>query len=593
MQTKLSQNWNLDDIFTGGKQSEALAAEMTQIADAISELIVSYKDCDQLKALILMLQELGSRLQECEMFIFCLSYEHRGDAQVRQLQGTADGLRAKHTALMIRLEQVLAQVPQAAWAELLQDEQLGAIKFYLDERRERVHDRMSGEQELLVNDLAADGYHAWSNLYRTLQHQLRVPVVLDGAEQELSAGQVFGMLHHRDRAVRIAVLEALESKMQGEAELFAAVLNHISGFRLALYKQRGWDSVLQEPLSNNRLSQATLDAMYQAVDRNRHRLTSFLKRKGELLGVDRLMMQDSNVPFQEVSTNLTFDEAAALIVEQFHAFSPHMSDFAKKSFEQEWVEAEERPDKPGGGFCIPFIRKGESRLYMSYRGRASDMMVLAHELGHGYHNEVLCGLPHFAQEYPMSLAETASTFAELIVMDAAIEQAPAQEEKAALLADKLGRGLLMVLGVYGAYRFERVFYEERKSGIVPTERITELMADAQRHAYDGVCDRYHPYQWVLQGHFYMTDNPFYNFPYTFGYLFSMGLYAQAKQRGAGEFADSYRSLLRDTGSMTAEELASRHLGVDLTKSDFWQGAIDLLAADVEQFLQLTDTAVEN
>ncbi|ARU63639.1 hypothetical protein CBW65_23435 [Tumebacillus avium] len=587
MQTKLSQNWNLDDIFAGGKHSDALSAELTSLTDQLSDLKIAYIDGEQGKALILTLQELGSRLLECEMFLFCLSYEQRGDAQVQQLQGTATALRAKHTALMIRLEQELAQVPQAEWEKLLADEQLQAVRLYIDERRARVQDRMSGDQELLANELAADGYHAWANLYRTLQHQLRVPVVLDREAQELTAGQVFGLLGHRDRAVRLSVLEAVEDKLAGEEELFAAALNHIAGFRLALYQQRGWDSVLQEPLFNNRLSQATLDAMYSAVDGNRHRLTPFFKRKGKLLGLDSLMMQDSNAPFSEVSTNLTFEAAADLIVEQFRAFSPEMSDFAKTCFEQDWVEAEDRPEKSGGGFCVPFFRAGQSRVFMTYRGRASDMLVLAHELGHGYHHDVLNGLPHFAQEYPMSLAETASTFAEMIVMDAAIKQAGSKQEKAALLADKLGRGLVMVQGVYGAFRFERAFYEERKKGMVPAGRISELMVEAQRHAYDGVYDRYHPYQWILQAHFYMTDNPFYNFPYTFGYLFSMGLYAQAKKQGSGEFAEAYRDLLRDTGRMTPEELAQKHLGIDLTQADFWQGAIDLLAADVEQFLQLT------
>ncbi|ASS74669.1 hypothetical protein CIG75_06585 [Tumebacillus algifaecis] len=588
MLVELSQNWNLDDIFTGGKDSDELALEIKSLHHLLSEMTVVSQDLTQLKALILTLQDLGSRLAECEMFVFCLACERRGDTHVQALQVQVAELRAKQNALLIRLEQVLAVLPQSEWDELLNTEELSSIRLYLDERRERVLVRLSGEQELLVNELAADGYHAWASLYRKLQDQLRVPVELDGERQELTAGQIWGMLSHRDRHVRAHVLDALEVKLKAEEELFAAALNHLAGFRLALYSRRGWDSVLEEPLFNNRLSQATLDAMFGVVEQNRKRLTPFLKRKGELLGLEDLIMPDSGAPFSETTSDMPFNRAAVLIVEQFRAFSPQMAEFAETCFRNGWVDAEERPDKGAGGFCVPFFRREQSRVFMNYRGRASDMLVLAHELGHGYHNHVLNGLPYFAQEYPMSLAETASTFAELIVMDSAIEGAESLEIQAALLADKLGRGILLVLGVYGAYQFERAFYEERKNGIVQAARLSELMAESQRHAHDGVYDRYHPYQWILQPHFYMTDNPFYNFPYTFGYLFSMGLYAQAKRVGAGEFAKKYQQLLGDTGRMTAEQLAQTHLGVDLTKVEFWQGAVDLLAADVEQFLHLTN-----
>ncbi len=587
MHIELSQNWNLDDIFSGGKDSKELAEELASLHDLLSETVVVYQDTTQLKALIISLQELGSRLTECDMFVYCLSYEHRGDAQVQALQGKVAKLRALHQALMIRLEQQLAVVPQREWEDLLLDGELTSIGLYLDERRERVNVRLSGEQELLVNELSADGYHAWAGLYRALQNRLRVPFELDGEQQELSTGQIWGMLSHKDRAVRMRMLDALEEKLKGEEELFAAALNHLAGFRLALYGRRGWDSVLQEPLFHNRLSQATLDAMFKAVEQNRHRLTPFLQRKGELLGLEDLIMPDSGAPFSAATSDIPFDQAAALIVEQFGAFSPQMADFAETCFQSGWVEAESRPDKGAGGFCTPFFRRRQSRVYMNYRGRASDMLVLAHELGHGYHNDVLNGLPAFAQDYPMSLAETASTFAELIVMDAAIERAESQEIQAAMLADKLGRGIMLVLGVYGAYRFERTFYEERKKGIVQAARLSELMVESQRHAHDGVYDRYHPYQWILQPHFYMTDNPFYNFPYTFGYLFSMGLYAQAKKTGASDFDQKYRQLLRDTGSMTAERVAQTHLGVDLTQAEFWQAAIELMVADVERFLRLT------
>jgi oligoendopeptidase F len=252
-----------------------------------------------------------------------------------------------------------------------------------------------------------------------------------------------------------------------------------------------------------------------------------------------------------------------------------------------WVEAEDRPNKRPGAFCTGFPDSGQTRVFMTYSGTSSNVSTLAHELGHAFHQYVMEDLPPFAQNYAMNVAETASTLAELIVSDASLKAASNKEERIALLDEKVERAVSFFMNIHARFIFETNFYEERKQGLVSVERLNQLMTEAQRTAYKDALAEYHPHFWASKLHFYITEVPFYNFPYTFGFLFSSGIYATALAQGSS-FEDHYIALLRDTGRMQVEELAKRHLGVDLTKPDFWQRAVDVSVADAKEFLSLTE-----
>jgi oligoendopeptidase F len=224
---------------------------------------------------------------------------------------------------------------------------------------------------------------------------------------------------------------------------------------------------------------------------------------------------------------------------------------------------------------------------MTYSGTADNVSTLAHELGHAYHQYVMDDLPALSQEYAMNVAETASTFAELIVSDSAMKTAVDKEEKLGLLEDKIQNAVAFFMNIHARVLFETRFYEQRKLGIVPVEKLNSLMVEAQREAYNGALGEVHPHFWASKLHFYITSVPFYNFPYTFGYLFSAGIYARAQQEGPA-FADRYVQLLRDTGRMTVEELAQKHLGVKLDEADFWRDAVELTTKDIDLFLELTE-----
>ncbi|WP_042164379.1 M3 family metallopeptidase, partial [Paenibacillus gorillae] len=257
------------------------------------------------------------------------------------------------------------------------------------------------------------------------------------------------------------------------------------------------------------------------------------------------------------------------------------------ALKQGWVEAEDRAGKRPGGFCTAFPKDGQTRIFMTYAGTPDNVSTLAHELGHAYHQHVMNDLPAFSQEYAMNVAETASTFAELIVSDSAMKAATDKEEKIGLLENKIQNSVAFYMNIHARFLFETRFFEKRRQGMVTATELSELMEAAQREAFSGTLGEVHPHFWASKLHFYLTDVPFYNFPYTFGYLFSAGIYARAQQEGPA-FAERYVQLLRDTGSMTVEELAQKHLGVKLDEEGFWRDAVALTNEDIKLFLELTN-----
>ncbi|MBO9605411.1 MAG: M3 family oligoendopeptidase [Paenibacillaceae bacterium] len=596
MAETLSQTWDLDAIFPGGSSSPAFAAFLARIESDTEKLSSALEQAEPpqsaaagaatLSPLVALLQDILANIREAESFTGCLAAENQNDKTAVMLGAKVKTLAAAYQSALTRLDRILSLIPDAVWSELMAGDWTD-VGFSLDERRTQARLKLPPEQEALVFDLAVDGYHGWSELYDTTVSRIRFPYEENGETKMLSAGQMFNKLDMPDRERRSELFRQWEAKWGEEADFCADALNHLAGFRLALYRRRGWQSPLQEPLAINRMSRETLDVMWQTVERNKHHFVAYLERKAKLLGVNKPAWHDVDAPIGTSRKVYSYDEGAKLIVDQFRRFSPKMADFAEMAFRDRWIEAEDRNGKRPGGFCTSFPVAGQTRIFMTYAGSASNVSTLAHELGHAYHQHVMNDLPPLSQEYAMNVAETASTLAELIVGSAAVEQAQDRDEKLALVEDKIQRAVAFFMNIHARFLFETAFYEERKQGLVGIERLNALMTDAQQRAYLGALDEYHPHFWAAKLHFYITDVPFYNFPYTFGFLFSAGIYARALQDGAA-FEDKYAALLRDTGRMPVEELARKHLGADLTQPAFWQSAVDLSIADVQQFLAMTE-----
>lgn len=596
--SSIKQTWDLDVIFAGGSSSSQFADFLTLIEDQTLKFTERVKQVkspstieegELLLPLITIMQDNLLRFREADSFTSCLMAENVADTKAVQLNGRVKSSYADFLSALTLFDERLRCIPDKVWELLIHAELLQDIAFVLDERRTLAGQKLSPELESLANDLAVDGYHGWGDLYNTTVGRIRIPFEENGNILQLSAGQAFNRLSNPDRTIRQNLFKQWESTWSEQAEFCADALNHIAGFRLQLYKRRGWESVHQEPLAINRMSAQTLRVMWEVIEQNKPVFVTYLQRKAKLLGLQQLAWSDVDAPLGQVNKAYSYEEGAQLITEQFRQFSPLMADFAEEAFEKGWIEVEDRAGKRPGGFCTSFPLSEQTRIFMTYAGTASNVSTLAHELGHAYHQHVMNDLPGLTQDYAMNVAETASTFAEMIVSDAAVKRATDPIERLALLEDKIQRAVAFFMNIHARFIFETNFYAERKKGLVSIKRLNELMSEAQKLAYKDALSDDHPHFWAAKLHFYLTDVPFYNFPYTFGFLFSAGIFAKALSEGTA-FEGRYIALLRDTGRMTAEQLAMKHLNVDLTQPEFWQSAMQISVEDVKQFLTLTDGA---
>lgn len=585
-----SQQWELESIYPGGASSPKLKEEIKQAEQRIAELreLLKQANAASYESLVKqteIVEEVLATLREADSYTACLMAQNMFDKEAVLLNDRLKNLGAAYTSALTEFDHHLGSIEQKEWVRLLSQPALAVVAYNLNERRELAKKKMAPELESLAADLAIDGYHGWGDFYNTIVS--RMTFKLDD-DTVLSAGQMSNRLDDQDRSKRLAAFKLWEQGWGEQADLFTDTLNHLSGYRLKWYQNRGWSSYLQEPLQMNRMSEATLKSMWQAVEQGKQLLIPYFERKAKLLGVDKLEWHDVEAPLATASgEQMSYDEAAAFIIEQFSGFSSELAAFAKQAFEKQWIEAEDRQGKRPGGFCTSFPKSKETRIFMTFSGSASNVSTLAHELGHAYHQHVMKDMPPLTQEYAMNVAETASTFAEMIVSDRALQRAVSKEEKLALVEDKIQRAVAFYMNIHARFIFESAFYEKRSEGPLTTEMLNELMVNAQQEAFVDQLSVYHPHFWAAKLHFYLTDVPFYNFPYTFGYLFSAGIYKRALTEGPS-FASAYDALLQDTGRLSVEELAQKHLAVDLTQTDFWEEAAALVAEDVELFLELTE-----
>ncbi|MCU7357570.1 M3 family oligoendopeptidase [Enterococcus dispar] len=596
--------WDLDSIFPGGSQSKELTARMELLAEQLKEYQTKVKNlavkddtaAESLTNLLNLREKIANGFSQCSSFLNALMSADVTDVDAKIRYSKLTTLSPIFQLSETILAKKFTEIDDENWMKLLENDALKTVAFRLSEIRRDGNELLSEEAENIINTLSLDGLNAWSQHYDTLVATIEIPFTDEnGNLQQLSAGQAFNkMMGDPNSEVRATLFTAWEKVWSEKAELFGDTLNHLDGFRLSTYKLHGVTDYLKQPLEYNRMSKATLDAMWSTIQKNKQPIVDFLTRKAQLFGKEKMEWQDQDAPIildGMKERTFTYDEAAAFILENFRKFSPKMADFAQMAFEKSWIEAENRPGKRPGGYCTELPETQESRIFMTYSNSINEVATLAHELGHAFHSSVLWDIPRLNQDYAMNVAETASTFAELIVADATLKGATSKAEKINLLDAKMQNAIAMFMNIHARFIFENDFYTARQQGLVAPEEITEMMVGAQKEAYADGLATYHPHFWAAKLHFFIDDVPFYNFPYTFGYLFSMGIYAQA-MKSDGNFEDQYIALLRDTAAMTTEELAQKHLNVDLTKPDFWQAGIDMVLHDIADFIELTNEYVK-
>lgn len=598
------ETWDLDSVFEGGSDSLQLQDKINEIenlTDLFGSSVSKWEagedkpEFSELALIFERIEEIENALSEAMTFSTAHHSADVNDNKAASNLNRLVTLSSQYDNHYTIIQKKLESISDADWKSLITQEPFNHIAFRLNEIRKKAGQLLSTEEETVVNTLSNDGFNGWENMYEALVSSIKVPIEEDGKVNYYSAGQAENKMNDfKDPEKRQEVLETWEQTWKEKAPLFANTLNHLAGFRLSNYKLHGEEDYMKEPLQCNRMKKETLDTMWGTINKNKGKILDYLNRKAQLLGVEKLGWTDVTASLSVgdfEAKKYTYNEAAEFILENFSKFSPKMKDLAQRAFEEQWIEAEDRSNKRPGGYCADLPESGESRIFMTFSGSADNVSTLAHELGHAFHSHVMRDLAVFNREYAMNVAETASTFAETIVSDATIKAADSKEEKINLLDNKNSRAATMFMNIQARFIFEKNFHDEREKGIVNEERLSELMEKAQKEAYNHALDSYHPMFWASKLHFYNTEVPFYNFPYTFGYLFSLGIYARSL-KSSSNFEDQYIALLRDTASMTTEDLAKKHLNVDLTQPDFWQAAIDLIHKDMDEFIKITEEYVE-
>ena len=515
-------------------------------------------------------------------------------AEYAMLRQSADARDAQAGSQIGRIMAVISGLaaPQAAfkdWASKLPnlmelvcaDEMLKEYTFLFENLSKSSRYLLSGQAEAVMAKMQLSGGNAWSDLHGYITST--VPVTYRGQTINLSA--VRNLAYDPDPQVRKDAYEAEIACYDRIKDAAAFALNSIKLETLSDCELRGYASPLARTLEHSNMEAATLEAMLGAMDEYSPKFWQYLKAKGKALGHENgLPWYDLFAPMGKSSTKFTTQQSRDFLVEQFEGFNPDEAKMIADAFDQEWIDFFPREGKAGGAFCAGVEAIGQSRILTNFDGAFGDVVTLAHELGHAWHNECIKDHRVLNHDYSMPLAETASTFNECVVMASAIKKAADDQEKLALIESQLQDATQIICDIYSRFRFEKSVFEKRPEEFMHADTLCGLMLDAQKASYgDGLDpETLHPYMWVCKGHYYGPT--FYNFPYAFGGLFARGLYAQYEKEGQS-FIPKYTKLLHTTPVATAENVA-KVADIDLTDKDFWRGALQTIADQIDLFCEL-------
>ena len=467
--------------------------------------------------------------------------------------------------------------------DITSDENLKDYEFYFAEAKQQYKHLLSDELEDVIAKFSISGGDGWEQLFEAMTSGVEG----EFKGEKVTLSEIRNMSYDADAAVRKEAYETELKMYDTIKEPIAFALNNIKQQVLTETSLRGFESPLAQTLEASRMSRQTLDALLEAIREYLPQFRAYLKHKAALLGHENgLPFYDLFAPIGESSRRFTIEESKEFLLENFRGFSEDLAEMTKEAYENNYIDFLPRKGKVGGAFCsnLPFIK--QSRILTNFSGSLSDVVTIAHELGHAYHGLHIENHRVLNQEYSMPVAETASTFNENIVMNTVISEA-SDAEKVALLESQLQDTTQIIVDIYSRYLFESAVFENREKNFMFSKDLEQLMLDAQKEAYgDGLDpDAMHPYMWACKPHYYSSGLSFYNFPYAFGGLFSKGLYAIYQEQPEG-FVEKYQELLRATTVTSAEDTA-KVLGVDVEDSAFWKKALAQVADNIEQFIALT------
>lgn len=590
--------WNLDKLYTSFESKEYV-----EDLEKLDELIKDFTDWseknlnlpeDAANKIETYLNKLINLTNVFTKLISFASLTSAVDAKNESALKYLDKLQMKYaetTKSFYQFKRFIASIE--ALDEIIESSQfLKEHRFYLNEIKLSTKYMLSQEEEVLISKMKNTGSKAWAKLQNMVTSTLLVDIEMDGELKKLPLPVVRNMAYSADKTLRKKAYEAeLESYKKIE-DTSCACLNGIKGEVITLCNLRGYKSPLEETLIKSRMDEKILKAMFTAIEESLPVFHKYFRKKAELLGhKNGLPFYDLFAPVGKINRTFTYKEAREYVVNNFRTFSDKLADFADHAFENQWIDAEPREGKSGGAFCSNLHPIKESRIMANFDGSFSNVITLAHELGHGYHGSCLTEESILNSSYPMPLAETASTFCETIVVNAALEEV-GEEEKLSILESSLQDAGQVIVDIYSRFLFEDAVFERRKDHFLSVKELKDLMIEAQKKAYgNGLDHEYlHPYMWVNKSHYYSAERNYYNFPYAFGLLLSKGLYAKYLE-DRKSFVKKYDEFLRETGKNNIADVV-KIMDIDVYSVDFYRNSFKLIEEDIEKFIELADKAIK-
>ncbi len=594
--------WQLDTIYPG-LDSPEYARDVAALDEALSETQRFFDenavggqgpavagDQGQLLERALELVEQGVTLLTCLLVYLNLRVSADAfDAAARSEASALARQDARFQALVARFKSWLGRLDLGASAG--SSEKVRDHAYVLERNRLEAKHLMSDEEESLAAALDASGGSAWAKLYGELisKERIRATLVPGGEEREYGVPELRTLQAHADRDVRRGAYEAELELLERNKLSFAAALNGVKGQVGTLTVRRGWESAYAYSLFQHGVSRRAVESLQEACLEAFSFARSYLDAKATLLGEPELAWYDLFAPLPQAKPqSFTWEEAKGLVLERFGTYSRSLADFASRAFEERWVDVPPRKGKRNGAFCSAIHPRGESRVLLNFGGTLTDVFTLAHELGHAYHNDckVRFGRTVLQVPTPMTLAETASIFCETIVFDGLVTTQD-EAERLAVLEQNLQHSVQLLLDIHSRFLFESAVFEKRRERELSADELSEAMLEAQAATYGDALSESarHPLMWAQKPHYYRSGLSFYNFPYTFGWLFGLGLYARYRAEGDA-FRRRYDELLASTGMAAPADLA-RSFGIDIEDPAFWRESLAVVRGRVAAFEDLT------
>lgn len=585
----MNNEWNLDKLYKGlddpaykadiEKYNELSKTYAKNLANAHQD-VPTVEDVE----MILAVQEKMSEVLE-KLYLY---------VELRQSTDTENGaLMAEINNLMrmasanvandTKAAKLLAKIPNLT-AKAERSEIINDYKYYLTKIRENDEHMLSDAEEEMYAKMDMTGGSAWGNL----QSYLASTVKADMDGEQLTLTQVRNLASDADPVVRKKAYEAEIACYDKIADSVAYALNNLKLQVNMIAEKRDYTSPLDMTLKQSNMKRETLDAMISAIKDHLPKLRKYLTHKAKKLGYEGgLPWYDLFAPLGKDDRKYTIDEAKEVLLTTFEQFSPEMSSLMKEAFENGWIDFMPHEGKVGGAFDAGCACIGESRVLTNFDGSFTAIDTLAHELGHSFHDRQVQGNRAMNMNYPMQVAETASTFNETFLCSTYVANAKNDDEKLSLLEGLLKEQIQCIIDIYSRYVFETAVFEQCEEKFLMTDDLKELMLDGQRQAYgEGLDENFmHPYMWVCKSHYYSSGLSFYNFPYAFGVLFAAGLYSLYLEEGADVFVPKYKAMLKATPTCDVEE-AGALMDIDLTDRKFWDASLEMIEKNVEEFCKL-------